>query len=236
MPSSPPQDKPKIAVVIGSGLAGLAASSQLLSQNRDIEVYLLEQASRTGGNSIKASSGINGAGTSYQLTSSPPIADSVERFYEDSVKSAGDVMGASGNEKETKRQRDIDQGTDRNVEGEGGVLLVGGKRFVDELDTRKVVTEKIMEFEGVKSEEGKPKQWDVKLVIDEGVYEKTKSHVDFYLWKGLMRKSTIAEANLGEAAVESLQAYADIVAKRKSDELGRKAFGYWKLDQVRADS
>ncbi|KAG4026252.1 hypothetical protein MFRU_043g00560 [Monilinia fructicola] len=412
MPSSPPQDKPKVAVVIGSGLAGLAASSQLLSQNRDIEVYLLEQASRTGGNSIKASSGINGAGTSYQLTSSPPIADSVERFYEDSVKSAGDVMGASGNEKETKDRETLikvlseeskdsvewlgSKGVDFGVvaqlgghsiarthrggakskppgaaiigtlleelkknekfhlktsckvtrvltdnkngdvvgveylhedanelpkteqptgplifatggfagdaygvlsqyrpdlsgfpstndprpgsqklltdigaglidmdkvqvhptafvdvkdinnptkflaaemlRGEGGVLLVGGKRFVDELDTRKVVTEKIMEFEGVKSEEGKPKQWDVKLVIDEGVYEKTKSHMDFYLWKGLMRKSTIAEANLGEAAVESLQAYADIVARRKSDELGRKAFGYWKLDQVRADS
>ncbi|RAL66666.1 hypothetical protein DID88_006350 [Monilinia fructigena] len=320
MPSSPQQDKQKRAVVIGSGLAGLAASS-----NSSLKIEVLN---------IKASSGINGAETSYQLASSPSIADSAERFYEDLVKSAGEVMRASGNGKETKERETLikvlskeskesvqwlgSKGVDFNVvaqlgghsiarthrggakskppgaaiigtlleelkkneksfdirnwwicrrciwctitistgfiwipfyndprpgsqklltdigagltdmekvqvhptafvdakdinnptkflaaemlRGEGGVLLVGGKRFVDELETRKVVTEKIMEFEGVKSEKGKPRQWDVKLVIDEGVYEKTKSHMDFYLWKGLMRKCTIAEAGLGEEA------------------------------------
>ncbi|QSZ32586.1 hypothetical protein DSL72_002165 [Monilinia vaccinii-corymbosi] len=416
MPSSTSQStsKQKIAIVVGSGLAGLAASSQLLSQNREVEVHLLEQAARTGGNSIKASSGINGAETSYQLTSSPPIIDSTERFYGDSVKSAGEVMRARGNgEEETKgRERlirlmseeskesvewlgrkgvdfsivaqlgghsmarthrggakskppgaaiigalleelkknerfhletlcrvtrvltDDESGDVVGVEylrddgreeaprseqltgpvifatggfggdaygilsqyrpdlagfpstndprpgsqklltdvgaglldmekvqvhptafvdakdvnnptkflaaemlrGEGGVLLMGGKRFVDELETRKVVTKKIMEFGGVEGEEGTPRQWDVKLVMDEGVYEKTKSHVDFYLWKGLMRKCTIAEADLGEEAVESLQKYADVVRGRKSDEWGRKAFGYWTLDQVKSDS
>ncbi|ESZ91749.1 hypothetical protein SBOR_7856 [Sclerotinia borealis F-4128] len=418
-----------IAIVIGSGLAGLAASSQLLSRSQHIKVYLLEQAARTGGNSIKASSGINGAETLYQRASQPPIVDSVERFYEDSVKSAGEVMrssgGGNGEEEIKERERLIrvlseeskgavewlggkgldfsvvaqlgghsvarthrgggkskppgaaivgtllqelkanerfhlktsckvtrvltndengdvvgieyrheeengngkeqiqikqligplifatggfagdaygmlahyrpdlagfpstndprpgsqhllaDIGADlvdmdkvqvhptafadakdinnltkflaaEMLRGEGGVLLMDGRRFVDELETRRVVTGKIVEAGemgmGMGEEEGKerkevePRQWDVKLVIDEGVYERTKSHVDFYLWKGLMKKCTIAEANLGEEAMISLQKYADTVAKKTRDEFGRKSFGFWKLDKVTPDS
>ncbi|CAD6451156.1 309b21de-3a6d-4e59-9d9e-821de13b576a [Sclerotinia trifoliorum] len=411
--SSSPKNKNKIAIVIGSGLAGLAASSQLLSQDGDIEVHLLEQAARTGGNSIKASSGINGANTLFQLTSNPPLEDSVEKFYDDSVKSAGEVMQSNSGDGEERNARErlirllseeskgavewlgakgVDfsvvaqlgghtvarthrgggkskppgaaivgtlleelKGNDRfhlktsckvvkvlqdvknevvmgveymyedqNVppktenligplifatggfagdaygmlaqyrpdlsgfpstndprsgsqrlltdigaglidmekvqvhptafvdtkdinsptkflaaemlRGEGGILLMDGRRFVDELETRKVVTEKIMEFEEMEREEGKPRQWDLKLVIEEGVYEKTKSHADFYLWKGLMKKCTIAEANLGEEAVGTLQRYADVAAKKVTDKFGRKTFGYWKLDEVKSDS
>ncbi|KAF7914138.1 uncharacterized protein EAF01_000544 [Botrytis porri] len=403
----------KVAIVIGSGLAGLSASSQILSKSHDIEVHLLEQAARTGGNSIKASSGINGARTSFQLASNPPIVDSVEAFYNDSIESAAEAMrGTGGGEAEIdKRERLIrvlseeskgavewlgSKGVDfsvvaqlgghsiarthrgggkskppgaaivgtlleelkgngrfhlktscrvirvvrddknedvRGVEcicddeniapktevligplifatggfagdaygilaryrpdlsgipstneprsgsqellsnigaglidmekvqihptafvdmndinnptkflaaemlrGEGGVLLMGGRRFVDELETRKIITGKIMEVDGTVRSEGHPKQWDVKLVIDQGVYEKAKSHVDFYLWKGLMRKCTIAEEILGEDAVRGLQRYADAVAKRSKDEFGRKSFGCWKLNEVKPDS
>ncbi|TGO10808.1 hypothetical protein BTUL_0125g00220 [Botrytis tulipae] len=404
------QSGEKVAIVIGSGLAGLAASSQILSQSHDIKVYLLEQASRTGGNSIKASSGINGARTSFQLASNPPIVDSVETFYNDSIKSAAEALrGTGGGEGERKeRERLIrvlseeskgavewlgSKGVDLNVvaqlgghsiarthrgggkskppgaaivstlleelkgndrfhlktscrvirvikddndkdvrgvecicenenntpkvevltgplifatggfagdaygmlaryrpdlsgfpstneprsgsqellsdigaglidmekvqihptafvdmkdtnnptkflaaemlRGEGGVLLMGGRRFVDELETRKVITGKIMEVDEILRSEGHPRQWDVKLVIDQGVYEKAKSHVDFYLWKGLMRKCTIAEGNFGEDVIRGLQ---DTVAKRLEDEFGRKSFGCWKLNEVKPDS
>ncbi|TEY57668.1 hypothetical protein BOTCAL_0209g00070 [Botryotinia calthae] len=413
MAHSHSQSDEKVAIVIGSGLAGLAASSQILSQSRDIEVYLLEQAGRTGGNSIKASSGINGAETSFQLASNPSIVDSVETFYDDSIKSAAEAMRGTGGRETERKERErlirvlseesknavewlgskgvdlsaiaqlgghsiarthrgggkskppgaaivgtlleelkqndkfhlktscrvirvIKDGKNEDVRGvecicddenkvpkievligslifatggfagdaygmlaryrpdlsgfpstnesrsgsqeilsdigaglidmekvqihptafvdmkdtnnptkflaaemlrgEGGVLLMGGRRFVDELETRKIVSGKIMEVGEILRSEGQPRQWDVKLVIDQGVYEKAKSHVDFYLWKGLMRKGTIAEENLGEDAVGSLQRYADAVAKRSKDEFGRKSFGCWKLNDVRPDS
>ncbi|KAM0313830.1 hypothetical protein ACHAO8_005221 [Botrytis cinerea] len=413
MAHSHSQSGEKVAIVIGSGLAGLAASSQILSQSHDIDVYLLEQAGRTGGNSIKASSGINGTETSFQLASKPPIIDSVETFYDDSIKSAAEAMRGTGDGEADRKERErlirtlseeskgavewlgskgvdlsviaqlgghsiarthrggekskppgaaivdtlleelkrndrfhlktscrvirvIKDGKNQDVRGvecicddenkvpkievligplifatggfagdaygmlaryrpdlsgfpstnesrsgsqellsdigaglidmekvqihptafvdmkdtnnptkflaaemlrgEGGVLLMGGKRFVDELDTRKIVAGKIMEVGEIQRSEGQPRQWDVKLVIDQGVYEKAKSHVDFYLWKGLMRKATVAEENLGEDAVGNLQRYADAVAKRSKDEFGRKSFGCWKLNEVRPDS
>lgn len=417
--TSPSNDK--IAIVIGSGLAGLAASSELLSQNKNIDVYLLEQLPRPGGNSIKASSGINGAGTSYQISSKPPIVDRVGNFYEDLVKSAGEVMkGKDVNEIEerenlirvlseeskgavewlgnkgvdlstvaklgghsiarthrggegakppgaaiigalleelrgdrrwhlmtccraTRILTDPETGMARGVvyfcadeneaeygytqadaakypreqlfgplifatggfagdgfgllaryrpdlegfpstneprlgtldllihigaatvdleqvqvhptafvdpnepenltkflaaemlRGEGGVLMRGGRRFVDELENRKVVTDKILTGEAAKNAV-RLKQWNVQLVLDEGVYEKAKSHIDFYLWKGLMRKCRLAEANLGDEAQHTLQRYADAVFGKREDECGRTTFGGWKTETVEAGS
>ncbi|KAF7945579.1 hypothetical protein EAE96_010346 [Botrytis aclada] len=413
MAHSHSQSDRKVAIVVGSGLAGLAASSQILSQSHDVEAYLLEQAARTGGNSIKASSGINGAGTLFQLAPDPPIVDSVETFYDDSIKSAGEAMWdtSCGEAEREQRERLIrvmseeskgavewlgSKGVDLSViaqlgghsiarthrgggeskppgaaivgtlleelkgndrfhlktscrvirvikddknedvkgveficddekkgpkvevligplifatggfagdacgmlaryrpdlsgipstndqrsgsqkllsdigaglvdmekvqihptafvdmkdtsnptkflaaemlRGEGGVLLMHGRRFVDELETRKIVTGKIMEGGEIVRSEGHPRQWDVKLVIDQGVYEKAKSHVDFYLWKGLMRKCTVAEEVFGEDAIGTLQRYADAAAERSKDEFGRKSFGCWKLNEVKSDS
>lgn len=71
-------------VVVGSGLAGLCASSQLI--HHGISVTMLERAHKAGGNSIKASSGINGAPTRFQ---DPSQLDCAEDFYKDTVKSAG---------------------------------------------------------------------------------------------------------------------------------------------------
>lgn len=75
-------------IVVGSGLAGLSASYEALK--RGAKVHLLDRAPKPGGNSIKASSGINGAGTKYQK------AAGVEKdtlFYSDTVKSAGGRFG-----------------------------------------------------------------------------------------------------------------------------------------------
>ncbi|KAJ4393481.1 hypothetical protein N0V93_002693 [Gnomoniopsis smithogilvyi] len=67
-------------IVVGGGLAGLAASYSALRAGA--AVRLLERAEKAGGNSIKASSGINGAPTRFQKG-----AD--ETFYSDTTRSAG---------------------------------------------------------------------------------------------------------------------------------------------------
>lgn len=67
-------------IVVGGGLAGLSASYSALRAGA--AVRLLERADKPGGNSIKASSGINGAPTRFQKG-----PDST--FYSDTVRSAG---------------------------------------------------------------------------------------------------------------------------------------------------
>ncbi|KAI5860038.1 Flavocytochrome c [Durotheca rogersii] len=71
-------------IVVGSGLAGLSATHQALRAGA--AVHLLDRAPKPGGNSIKASSGINGAGTRFQRALG--IA-SDESFLADTVRSAG---------------------------------------------------------------------------------------------------------------------------------------------------
>ncbi|QLG73381.1 hypothetical protein HG535_0E04650 [Zygotorulaspora mrakii] len=72
-------------VIVGSGLAGLATGTQLVNKYK-IPIVLLDKASSIGGNSIKASSGINGAFTSTQQALN--VKDSPELFYHDTVKSS----------------------------------------------------------------------------------------------------------------------------------------------------
>ena len=77
-------DEKPDAIVVGSGLAGLAASLQLL--DRGGRVVVLEKEHLSGGNSNKASSGINAccpSGTEY--------GDFIEAFYNDTLRSAGDA-------------------------------------------------------------------------------------------------------------------------------------------------
>lgn len=120
------------------------------------------------------------------------------------------------------------------LRGEGGILLDNtGKRFVDELQTRKVVTDTITQT--VEPSDTEPlKQWSISLVLDEGVYEAAKSHVDFYIWKGLIKKTTIGElGEMSDTALETIKQYAAIAATTGStttlDSLGRTSFGHWKL-------
>ena len=69
------------AIVIGGGLAGFAAAHTIA--NAGGRVLLLDKSPYTGGNSVKASSGINGAGTRSQ--SALNITDSAELFMQDSL-------------------------------------------------------------------------------------------------------------------------------------------------------
>ncbi|KAJ2845555.1 hypothetical protein IWW36_004733 [Coemansia brasiliensis] len=72
-------------VVIGGGLAGMSAALEALHQTRNTVVTLLEKETRLGGNSAKASSGINGAETRTQAAQG--IKDSIEAFAQDTIAS-----------------------------------------------------------------------------------------------------------------------------------------------------
>ncbi|CAK7890767.1 fumarate reductase 1 [[Candida] anglica] len=69
------------AIVVGTGLAGLTTTLELL--NKGISVTLIEKTGNFGGNSIKASSGINGVPTQYQNDK----GDTVDFFIDDIFKS-----------------------------------------------------------------------------------------------------------------------------------------------------
>lgn len=83
MSSSPSASR---VIVVGSGLAGLSAAHAALE--RGAPVHLLDRAPKPGGNSIKASSGINGAGTPAQAAAG--VSDTPELFVADTTKSAGE--------------------------------------------------------------------------------------------------------------------------------------------------
>lgn len=74
----------RTVIVVGAGLAGLSCAHQILQLSNQYNVVVLEKMQSAGGNSIKASSGINGAGTPHQ----EPKLDNPELFYQDTVKSA----------------------------------------------------------------------------------------------------------------------------------------------------
>lgn len=117
------------------------------------------------------------------------------------------------------------------LRGEGGILLQNGKRFVNELDTREHVTNAITST--VPTSES-PKQWTVQLILDEGTYAAAKSHIDFYIFKGLMKKTMISK--LGPDAFESISQYAQIVAGTATDPFNRPSFANWSLKNPITDS
>lgn len=81
-----PADK-KTAIVVGGGLSGLSAAHTLIMGGA--HVTLLEKNPFLGGNSTKATSGLNGAGSRTQAQMG--IKDSYEVFLEDTVRSATGV-------------------------------------------------------------------------------------------------------------------------------------------------
>merc|ERR1719216_299067 len=70
------------AIVVGGGLAGVSAANTVLENNG--KVILVDKSSFCGGNSTKATSGINGAATKTQKTKG--IDDSIELFTSDTLK------------------------------------------------------------------------------------------------------------------------------------------------------
>ena len=75
------------AIVVGGGLSGLSAAHTLIQNG--VQVTLLEKNPFLGGNSTKATSGINGAGSRTQAKMG--LKDSVDQFLEDTVRSATGV-------------------------------------------------------------------------------------------------------------------------------------------------
>ncbi|KAA6415885.1 MAG: Flavocytochrome c [Lasallia pustulata] len=73
-------------IVVGGGLSGLSAAHTIYLAGGN--VILLDKNNFFGGNSTKATSGINGALTRTQVDEK--IGDSVKQFYEDTLKSARD--------------------------------------------------------------------------------------------------------------------------------------------------
>jgi flavocytochrome c len=69
-------------IVVGGGLAGMSAANQTLELGG--RTILLDKSSFCGGNSTKATSGINGAGTRTQKEKGIP--DNVEIFLNDTIK------------------------------------------------------------------------------------------------------------------------------------------------------
>ncbi|EIN12076.1 fumarate reductase [Punctularia strigosozonata HHB-11173 SS5] len=74
-------------IVVGGGLAGLSAAHTVLERGGN--VLLLDKQPFMGGNSTKATSGINGAGTQTQLEQGIP--DTAKIFFEDTKKSAREL-------------------------------------------------------------------------------------------------------------------------------------------------
>ncbi|GAA5933731.1 hypothetical protein JCM10213_008578 [Rhodosporidiobolus nylandii] len=74
-------------IVVGAGLSGLAAAHTLYEKGAN--VLVLEKNGFAGGNSTKATSGINGAGTKAQEKLG--IKDSAAQFFADTKKSARDL-------------------------------------------------------------------------------------------------------------------------------------------------
>ncbi|KAK4038818.1 FAD binding domain-containing protein [Parachaetomium inaequale] len=119
------------------------------------------------------------------------------------------------------------------LRGEGGVLLYRGRRVVNELATREVVSRVIMALPPSAAADDEDhvgdrlRQWDVQLLLDPGTAEAAAGHVVFYLWKGLLRKKKVRE--LDEVTRETLREYARVVRGERADGLGRVAFGHWTL-------
>jgi flavocytochrome c len=74
-------------IVVGGGLSGLSAAHTVLEHGG--RVLVIEKNPFMGGNSTKATSGINGALTKTQIAKGIP--DSAEKFFEDTAKSAKDL-------------------------------------------------------------------------------------------------------------------------------------------------
>merc|ERR1712226_517853 len=70
------------AIVVGGGLGGMSAANTILENGG--KVVLLDKSSFCGGNSTKATSGINGADTKTQKAKG--IDDSIQLFTSDTLK------------------------------------------------------------------------------------------------------------------------------------------------------
>ena len=76
----------KYIIVIGGGLAGLTSAITIAEEDVNNKVLLIEKEGVLGGNSAKASSGINGTETNLQIHKG--IDDTKAKFFMDTYKSS----------------------------------------------------------------------------------------------------------------------------------------------------
>ncbi|KAH1785591.1 hypothetical protein KXX35_005389 [Aspergillus fumigatus] len=88
---------PPPVIIAGSGLAGLSAASTLIAHH--VPVLMLDRTLKPGGNSIKASSGINGAGTRFQHCD-----DNADIFFQDTLRSAGQAFTRASSDERARRE------------------------------------------------------------------------------------------------------------------------------------
>lgn len=116
------------------------------------------------------------------------------------------------------------------LRGEGGILLSPeGRRFVNELERRDVISEAIMALPQAPTEQAgqATKQWNVTLLLDPGAIDATAAHLGFYTFKGLVEKKKVKD--LDPAVIETVDRYAESVAAGRDDDFGRRTFGRWRL-------
>ncbi|KAJ7502202.1 FAD binding domain-containing protein [Mycena galericulata] len=115
-------------IVVGGGLAGLTAAHTLLERGK--RVLLLDKKPGLGGNSVKASSGINGAYTTAQQALG--IEDSVESLSELDA-AGGTILHISANgasiARRAGRARTLQAPVDELVEEPFQALHASGKKF-----------------------------------------------------------------------------------------------------------
>lgn len=75
------------AIVIGSGGAGLSAAIQ--AHELGLKVAILEKNNKLGGNTARASSGMNAAETNIQYQQG--IIDSMTKFYQETLQGGGQL-------------------------------------------------------------------------------------------------------------------------------------------------
>ncbi|KAK3320175.1 FAD binding domain-containing protein [Cercophora scortea] len=111
---APPPLPSRSVIVVGSGLAGLAAAYSALQAGAS-SVRVLERAAKPGGNSMKASSGINGAPTRFQLSQikkdtqrdTDDDPDTERSFWQDTITSAGSRFSPSAPQAATAHRKSL---------------------------------------------------------------------------------------------------------------------------------
>ncbi|EGV61013.1 Osmotic growth protein 1 [Yamadazyma tenuis] len=124
------------------------------------------------------------------------------------------------------------------LRGIGGILVspITSKRFVDELQTRDIVSDAV--FKNCKIPEGdftKAQKYVSIIIIDPEDYHKAQSHINFYVSKNLLYFGTLEELTQKvhtfsttfdeDELIQTLKSYNKGVGSEGQDEFGRKVFG-----------
>ncbi|KRX84174.1 Cleavage and polyadenylation specificity factor subunit 2 [Trichinella sp. T6] len=116
------ETEPRHVIVVGSGLAGLSAA--LAAFNQGSRVTVLEGEPNIGGNSAKATSGINGCNTSTQRVNG--VQDDAKLFFSDTMKAGHGINDMQLVDLLTKSSADaIDRLTEIGVDLSDLVILGG---------------------------------------------------------------------------------------------------------------